>query len=293
MGVLYLLIYIFGAIFVWVGSYRVLDDVLAGEPLMEAMQIGGFGVLMIVQAAILHAVVLHRRRDAGVLEAFEVPGRRWFGVAAAAWLAPILVAWAQFEWFVDPIRMFPVITVGGASALVMGGVSRLLRKHRLRWPLTIAAVALVGLPVGLLTVSLPMSHFNYHLSSVQVSMFQDHYGGLENVVFEADDPDYIAGHVSPIGEQTSEWLSALANAEEVDISEEIAAGRMRRLEDGTLVRVGEHGEELRLHEWASVSKDIDMAMEADRAQAAAEEAKRRAEWEVEIEKRRQGGRLFR
>ena len=293
MGVIYLLLYIFGAVVVWVGSNRLLRDLLDGESVIGALQIGGFGALMIVLAAVLHAVVLRRRGDAGVLDAMEVPGRRWFAVAAAAWLVPTLVAWEQFELFLDPIRMFPVITVAGASALVVGGVSRLLRAHTLRWPLTIAAVALVGLPVGLLSVSLPLAHFNHHLSAVKIWTFDEPHGGLKDVVFEADDASYVQELSPMIGEETGSLLSALANAKEIDVSEEIAAGRMRRLEDGTLVRVGEDGEDIPLESWDSFDEEFDAALQADRAESSLEEAKRRADWEAEIEARRRGGRLFR
>jgi len=293
MGVIYLLLYIFGALFVWLGARDLFADLLEGAPILGALQFAGFGAWLIAMGALLHAVVLRRRDDAGVLE--ELPGmsRQWFFTALVVWLLPTLVAWMQFELFVDPIRMFPMLTVAGAAVLVLGLISHALRRHSLRWPLSIATVALIGVPLGLLTVSVPLSHFNFHLSSVKVFMVGDEYDNRpSHVVFEGDDPTYIAPLPSTIGEASGSILNALANAEEVDVSEEIAAGRMRRLEDGTLVRVNADGSEAALNSWTTFEEDFDAALRADREKAAAEDAKLRAVWEAEIEARRRGGRIF-
>ncbi|TXD42879.1 hypothetical protein FRC96_02325 [Lujinxingia vulgaris] len=128
---------------------------------------------------------------------------------------------------------------------------------------------------------------------MKIWIFDEPHGGLEDVVFEADDASYVQELSPMIGEETGSLLSALANAKEIDVSEEIAAGRMRRLEDGTLVRVGEDGEDIPLERWDSFDEEFDAALQADRAEASLEEAKRRADWEAEIEARRRGGRLFR
>src|SRR5690554_2104206 len=167
MGVIYLLLYIFGALFVWLGARDLFADLLEGAPILGALQFAGFGAWLIAMGALLHAVVLRRRDDAGVLE--ELPGmsRQWFFTALVVWLLPTLVAWMQFELFVDPIRMFPMLTVAGAAVLVLGLISHALRRHILRLTLSIATVALIGSPLLLLTVSVAVILLILHLRSVK------------------------------------------------------------------------------------------------------------------------------
>ncbi|RAL20133.1 hypothetical protein DL240_18665 [Lujinxingia litoralis] len=293
MGVIYLLVYIFGSLSVWLGSRNVISAALDGESILGAMQFVGFGVWMIVLAAILHAVVLKRREDAGVLEGLNPSRWKLLIGGMLAWWVPTVAAWIQFELYIDPIRMFPFVTVVGAGAVVLWLAFRVLPQTKMMWPLATVAVTLLGIPLGLLTVSVPIKHFNHHLSSVKIRAFENSgYARSYEGIIAAHDDTYIGGPAPLIGEEGLGVLGELADAREVDVEAEIAAGRLREAEDGTLIKINEDGSEEKVGTLETFDDVFQEALEADRKVASEEEARKRAAWEAEMEERRRGGRFL-
>lgn len=296
MGVFYLLFYIFGAALVTLGGARLIDAIWEGEGWASALQILGVGAGLVVGAAILQGLVQRRRGHAGVLDQLPALSGRGILLALAIYLGSILAAWVQFELFMEPVHMFPFVTVLSAMAMVFGLVQRVVPAGNFRWALLTAAVALFGLPVGLLGLGLPIAHFNHHLTSVRFSLTNPSTYETQEFNFPADAPEPPVDEVSPLGEGTLGILEALGSAEEIDVTEEIAAGRMRRLEDGTLVTIHEDGRETTLvtgeAALGELSAAFDRAWAEDEERAARERAERRAAWEREMLLRKRGGRLF-
>ncbi|RAL20132.1 hypothetical protein DL240_18660 [Lujinxingia litoralis] len=294
MGVIYLLIYVFGSVIVSTGSWRVFTAVLEGDPIMAGLRILGFGTLMIVMAAVLHAVVLLRHEDGGLREGRNPVGPRWLVLGLMGWWGPTLAAWIQFECFLDPIRMFPLVTLGGACAVALWGVFRGLPGRTYQGPVGMVAMSLVGIPMGLMTLSVPVKHFTYHLSAVDIGSYSTGalYGERSRAILNADDVTYLETSAPIFGEESQPFLEVLASARTINVAEEIAAGRMRELEDGTWIKIHDDGREEVLEELENFGERLDVALAADAATAAEAAARERAAWEAYVEERRQGGRIF-
>lgn len=292
MGVFYLLGYVFGSILVTLGGRNLLLNLRDGEPLVGALQMLAFGVAVILASAVLQALVVKRRGNAGVLDRARDIDNRFLLLAGVAWLLPTVAAWAQFESFREPIYMFPVLTIGGAIALVLGAASRFTSGWALRAPAMTCAIALVGLPVGLITVGWPMSHFRHHLSDVVVFTVDENNRTEHR--FEADEPFFDEYADVGLGDETHGLLGAIARAEAVviDVDEEIAAGRMKRLDDGSYVTANADGTFPTLSASEQLTKMLGAAIEADGVERAAKRAERRRAWEDERDRRRSGGRIF-
>lgn len=291
MGVAYLLAYVIGALLITLGANRLLNDIVAGAELMEGLVAFGGGVGIVLAAGLLQAVVIKRRGDAGMLEALPSMGKKGFIIAAAIWLLSIAWPWIQFELYWNPVDIYPLITLAGASALVFGVAQRISEKSKYRNSLATMAVAIVGVPLGLLSVALPTAHFNYHLTHVQTTTSSTGEGIQEHTFF-ADDPRFLDQETNIMSEETAELFNSLAEARPVDIDAEIEAGRMKRLADGTVVILDREGiGGPAQHE--DVGKLVDDALEKDARAAAEQKARARAKFEAELEARRRGGRIFR
>jgi hypothetical protein len=291
MGVIYLFCYILGGLAVALGSSHLLDAIQEAEPILSALKFIGVGTFLIVSGGILQAVVAKRRGNDGLLGIFPPMGITGAAIAASIWLLPLGWAWAQFEMFQNPIDMYPMLSIGGAVVLAFGLGSRVAQSSPMRSAIAMMFVGLVGMPAGILGNALSSSHFNYHLSDVRTTTTNSTTHETETFIDHADDPDFIHEE-SGIGDETSELLEAFANAKTINLGEEIAAGRMRMLEDGSYVVVNPDGTDAEMGDADDMSGAVDKAFAADEAAAAEKRAKARQEFEAEMEKRRLGGRLF-
>ncbi|QAT88080.1 hypothetical protein EJ065_6552 [Corallococcus coralloides] len=291
MGVVYLLSYIFGGVAVTLGLYRLLGDLRDGSPLGGTLLIVAFGAGLVSLGGLLHVLVERRRNPGGAPRELPRMGRRMFALVGAMWALPIVAAWIQFELFIEPTYMAPDVTVLGGIGLTFGVCSRVMAKWPMRWATATMAVALIGLPLGLLGVALPIRHFTHHLTDVAMVLHDDNSPETRTVTFNGDAPSAPAVPVG-VGDEMTELLSAYANAREIDVAAEIAAGRMRQLEDGRYVTVNPDGTEAPIGTAAQLEQAFDDALAADDRKAAEEQAARRAEWEQEMRERKRGGRLF-
>jgi hypothetical protein len=292
MGVFFLLAYIFGALLITFGSLHLVRDVLDGSVLTDGLVVLVVGIGVALLGGLMHAIVARRRQDAGLLEAVPPMGGRMLALCVGLWLVPPIFGWVQFELFIDPVRMFPGLTIAGASLLVLGLVARVLEHSRLRWPAACVAVAVVGIPLGLATVLLPARHFLHHMTDVRVSVSNPETHESKEFVFQGDSPEFHSGYQSDFGPELGGLLEAIADAETVDLEEEIAAGRMKRLDDGSYATVRPDGstvptggKEDLLEAWAQAS-------ESDREWAARQREQERMEWQMAMEARKRGGRIF-
>lgn len=284
MGVVYLLAYVLGAVSTAFGYRNLIDDVLDGEDPLQNWGLLAFGATTIALAALLHAITERRLRTENPLPQGTPVSRGFVAVAVALWLGPLVVSWLQFEAFVDPIHMFPVATVVGSLGVVYALARSAFAAMQLRRVALLVAFAAVGLPVGMLTVGLPMAHFRHHLSGVAIVVWGTRTTPPKTDILEAESPE--PEEIPVVGAGTLELINALANAVpvEVDVAEEIAAGRMRREEDGSITILGDDGQPQgdvfgRLQE------------EAKREDDAAREIAH-AEYRERVRRQRLGGRLF-
>lgn len=289
MGIIYLFSYILGGLAVALGTSHLLNAIREAEPIVSALQFIGVGTFLIVSGGILQAVVAKRRGDDGLLGIFPAMGIKGAAIAAAIWLLPLGWAWAQFEMFQNPIDMYPFLSMAGAVALAFGLGSRVAKDSPMRSAVAMMVVGFVGMPAGILSIALSTSHFNYHLSDVRTTI-RDSYE-TKTFIDHADNPAF-AHEESMMGDETSELLHALANAKTIDVDEEIAAGRMRMLDDGSYVVVKVDGTDEKMGGADDLGGAVDRAFAADEAAAAEKRAKAREAFEADLEKRRSGGRLF-
>lgn len=238
-------------------------------------------------------MVERRRGEGGFLQNLPGFSRKFWAAAIGAWLGPVVLAWIQFELHWEPVWMFPIITVGGALATSYAVFSHATRSRMLRWPATTVGMAVFGLPLGLLAVALPLAHFNYHLTTVKSQSTNWNTGKTRTYEWAPSEPT-MPETPSPLGDEVSALLRAFAEAEVVDIQDEIAAGKMRRHDDGSLVRVHPNGTETPIEQGApgELPEAVDAAFSADARADAQRLAAERAEWNRQMDLRRKGGRLF-
>ena len=291
MGVVYLFSYLLGGLAVALGTSHLLDAIRESEPILSALKFIGFGTFLIVSGGILQAIVAKRRGNDGLLGIFPPMGAKGAIIATAVWLVPLGWAWAQFEMFQNPIDMYPFLSMGGAVALAFGLGSRVAQASPMRSAIAMMVVGFVGMPAGILSLALSSSHFNYHLSDVRTTFRDSTTRETKTFIDQADDPEFLYEE-SGIGDETSEMLEAFANAKTIDVAEEIEAGRMRMLEDGSYVVVNPDGTDAKMGGADDLSTAVDKAFAADEAAAAEKRTKAREAYEAEVEKRRLGGRLF-
>ncbi|WIG94953.1 hypothetical protein [Myxococcus sp. SDU36] len=291
MGVVYLLLYIAGGGLLTLGVSHFLDDVMAGEPLWDAGRLVAIGAFLVCLAGVLHAFVARRRDPGGAPAALPRMRARSFALAGALWAVPILVGWVQFERFVDPIRMMPQLTVLGGLFLVFCVCTHVMANLRARVVATTMAVACVGLPLGLLGAALPIRHFNHHLSDVVTLLMDPITREDRSVTSRCDGVDMAPAPLNP-HENLLALATAIGDARPIDVEAEIAAGRMRQIEDGTYVFVNPDGTESGLAGAKAFDQQLDEAEAADKRQSAEAQAARVAAWERELRQRKLGGRLF-
>ncbi|MEX1365490.1 MAG: hypothetical protein AB1Z98_20350 [Nannocystaceae bacterium] len=251
-------------------------------------------------AVMLLAVVLQvARHDVSSPAASREPtSAHALKLPLAIFATPIVIAWLQFELRLDVVWMFPLITLAGGvwSGAVLG---RLLAPRRLPGVGTLLGVALVGIPAGLMGFSLPMQHFNTHMTDVRV--------------LELDDQPPIEGEPPKKGYyRFSAELPPFPEIEdlEVDVTDEAEAPLLEigePVELGTLLERGDaemiDGElyvrqpdgTMRPAVSAETMQDMlsiieDPYFDPSRSRDAAREANRR--WTAEIERLRRSGRIF-
>ncbi|QED27891.1 hypothetical protein FRD01_11720 [Microvenator marinus] len=293
MGVVYLFTYLIGAFLVFLGARNTIQDAIEGVEL-ENLPMFGFGVLVILLAAILQTLVIKRRGDAGLLEELADFPLKSFLLGMAAWFVPMLVTWIQFELHMNPIYFIPWLTIIGAMAVVWAIARWTTRSHKYSFSIASALVALVGLPLGAISVEAPSSHYQYHLTDLRTSFYNTSTMVRETYDFEAQEPEFYSEQ-KLIGDEMGELLSALANAKEIDIEEEIAAGRAKYDINGEhILWLQEDGQWVKTEDRESFdfNKAMDDAAKKDAEEHAKKEAARRAAFEKELELRRRGGRLF-
>lgn len=293
MGVVYLFTYLIGALFVFLGARDTIRNAIEGVEL-ENLPVLGFGVLMILMAAILQTMVIKRRRDAGILEKLTDSPLKYFLLGMAAWFVPMLVTWIQFELHMNPIYFVPWLTIIGAMAVVWAIARWTTRTHKYSLSIASAMVALIGLPLGAISVEAPSSHYMYHLTDLRTSFYNTSTRVQETYDFEATEPEFYSEQ-KLMGDEMGELMNALANAEEVDLEEEIAAGRAKYDTTGEhILWLQEDGQWVKTEdrETFDFNEAMDEAARKDAEEHAKKEAARRAAFEKELELRRRGGRLF-
>ncbi len=297
MGVICLLGYIAGALVVVLGSSHLMMDLSAGDDLRSSAGLVGGGVVLVVVSAVLHALVVRRRGHGGVLDdsGAWLSSGAWTGLAL--WAVPTLWAWLQFEWFMEPVQMYPLPTVAGGVLLAYAVGWRLAHRSPAAQPLAMVGVALVGLPMGLLAVALPAGHFRHHLTEVSLNVMMPGSAQRQQYALPAEDPLHVAP-LPGLGAGTLAYLEALASAQAVDVDAEVAAGRMRQRPDGTWVAIDADGAEQPLGTAADLAALGQAAERADAqaaalAHAAAEQARQaRQARQAGLRERRLGGRLW-
>lgn len=269
MGVICLLGYIAGALVVVLGSSHLMMDLSAGDGLRASAGLVGGGVLLVVASAVLHALVVRRRGHGGVLDGSGawLSAGAWTGLAL--WAVPTLWAWLQFEWFMEPVQMYPLPTVVGGVLLAYAVGWRLARRSPAAQPLAMVGVALVGLPMGLLAVALPAGHFRHHLTEVSLNVMVPGSAQGQRYALPAEDPLHVAP-LPGLGAGTLAYLEALASAQAIDVdAAEQPLGTAADLD--ALRQAAERAD----------------AQDAVRAHAAAEQAR-----QAGLRERRLGGRLW-
>lgn len=290
MGVFYLLFYIFGGAVIALSSKGAMHTLLRGEPLTSFTGFG-VGAVLIAGAAILHAS--SEKRGGNLETAGDGTPVSWRGVLIGfgVMAVPTLAAWAQFEFHVDPLAMFPMITVLGALIFIFALASRVTHNWPLRSVARLVAIAFFGIPLGLLAVAIPMGHFTHHLTTVHVVVTDSTSSHPKTLVVDADEPVQVR-EVDGIGEGMGGIISALANAKTIDIDEEVAAGRMKRLEDGTLLDVNADGTVQPMLGVSDLKEMMAEAQDEDESAAKAKHDARKVAFDRKVERRRMGGRLF-
>lgn len=277
--ILALLLYIAGGLTLALGAKGALHRVGQGEALGSAGLALAIGAALVVGGAIVHLLSLQRRE--GLDDKPGTPSSVFAtGAAVGIWLMPLTASWIQFEMHADPVWMFPLVTLIGAIAASVTLSSRVTYRWVLRPVATMLVVGFVGMPVGFLSVALPLSHFTHHLTTVQVANV-DRYGRDRRPHrFEADVPSRPSAM-----KQQLDLFKALANAKPVDVEAEIAAGRMRREPDGSLVTLDGSGNPQKMR----TLDDVEAAMKEARERR--EQARQQA-FNAKRDRLRQSGRLF-
>ena len=298
MGVIYLLGHFLGAGLITLGLYRFSADLFDGADPTLGINILGIGLLIGAASGILQAVVTQKgdgEEVKGMSEKTLLQGPIGFFLAVVFWLAPMIWAWVQFELFWDPIRFHIFASIFGACALAFWIARRVTSSKKYRGAILSVSISMVGLPLGILSVQGLSSHFLHHLSDVKlvgVSTRYNTYSEPDKNILKASPP---SSHYQKkiVQDKTLEFLDALSNAELVDVEAEIEAGRMKRLEDSTLVRVGEDGSHL------PVAADMDKlnqlredAFKRDERADAQDAQRHRQAHEARIKRLREGGRIF-
>lgn len=293
MAVIAILGLLLGSLLSYLASSHVIQATLAEEEVLPELPLLGVGLGIVIASSLLLALVQKRRGTAGIFGGGRASARL-IGITAALLFVPLLAAWVQFELFWNPVHMMPVFSVLGALGLVYALSTYVFGEGAFQAAGRMSAVALIGLPLGLASVALPARHFNYHLTDVAVSFRENVWSRqLKTRIQEADTPDAVE-RPSDIGDNTLDFLSALANAEEINVQDEIDAGRMRRLDDGSLVRVEADGTTLPVVQdgFGEAMALLDEAQEADKKAADEEYTARLSARDQELAQRRVGGRLF-
>ena len=292
MGVIYLLAYIAGGLGVTLGALQVMRGLGELSPLHPAIGTVALGVALVVTAACLHGWTESRRAGKHAAPVTTTPSTPALLIALALWGVPLIAAWTQFELFINPVHVQPELTVLGAIAFTYLLARRVLQVGPMRAPGSMIAVALFGVPIGLLTAVLPIRHFNFHLTDATTLVFDDALATqVKTLTIERDAPTPPSAPL-PTRDATLAVLEALGNAKALDVEQEIAAGRMRRLADGTLVAVAPDGSTAPIGGADDLARVADEAAEDDRRRAAEEHDARVRAFNDELERRRQGGRLF-
>ncbi len=288
MGVFYLLAYIVGGVIVAFAAHGTITNLAEGAPVDGALTILSFGVLLILCGGVLHTIQVKGERDE---DTSVGPPMALVYIALALLVLPVLVAWVQFELHINPLWMFPITTILGATGFVYLIAWRRTLHDKFGPVKRAMATAMVGLPLGLFAIGAPLVHFKSHLTTVNLG-FSDDPSEPRIIAVEAPDPDPPIAPIEPIGDETMELMKAIAEAKPVNIADEVAAGRMRVLEDGTLVTVHEDGTTTPINQ----GFDFDEAWEeAERHDRNASRDKREAQLKAhaeEVERLREGGRLF-
>ncbi|MEL6546860.1 MAG: hypothetical protein AAFQ82_19700 [Myxococcota bacterium] len=290
-GVLSMLLYFFGS----VGFALLVNEAVRSEEPLSFNERGQV-VLLACGGCLLAAVLLQALRERGAESALtEVSDessdspRSWVEMKRF-WLAlvgvPTVVSWAEFELFVDPVDMFPLLTliggIGFGVTLANSVATRALKSTQ-----RMLAVAILGLPLGFLSIGWPSAHFRSHGSGVDL-WGVDELGALTPYSLEPS-PQPRAPSRPVMGTEELSQFGAIANAQEVNVSAKLESGEWSYI-DGTLHERNASGEYVPIE--MATADDLDQMF--DEARRADDAAHRKAldEHEEALEKHRRGGRLF-
>ena len=300
MGVIYLLGHFFGAVLIALGIYRFTADLADGADLTAGAMMLGIGLLIAAISGLIQAAVAPENDgEEEKITTGKSPLRGPVGLLLAVvfWLGPVIWAWVQFELFRNPIIFYIFGTIFGACALAFWVAQHLIFSQRYRSAILTVSISMVGLPLGIFSVQSFSSHFLHHLSDVKFVGVGSRYNSNST-----PDPDKNILKASPpsspyqkkiIQDKTFEFLEALSSAELVDVEAEIEAGRMKRLEDSTLVRVAEDGSHIPVSgNNDNFNQVIEDAFQRDERADAEDLQRHRQENEARIKALREGGRIF-
>lgn len=292
MGVVSLLLYFAGGLLFVLAGMRFVDAAIEGDALGGSVTLLLVAAGLLLVASSLHGTVVKWRGDAGALADPKPASAKALAIALGVWALPILAAWLQFELYASRVYMVPVATILGGFAFGYLLSTRIMRKGAMRSPRMMLVVMLVGMPAAALGTALPLRHFQHHLTDVVVISPRGAQRRTETRVLTAEPPTRAPSPL-PNLDETLHLTGQIAEAEPVDVEAEIAAGRYRRLDDGSLVVVHADGST------TPVSTGLEeLLQELERAQAADDattEAEQRAHEQShldEVARRRGGGRLF-
>lgn len=214
------------------------------------------------------------------------PNVWWTAGPLALIVLQFVIAWAQFELYVDEIIISPYL--GALAGIVLG----LQLPKWVPMPRTfssaaaLGAVAIFGLPLGVLSVTLPTAHFREHGTSViWPSAAEDE----DNTYLEAQDRHAPAP--TRTASAHSDLLHALANAKPVDMQAALESGAVV-MKDGQLHTKNEDGTLSPILTGQAALDALDTDLKAAIAEDDAAHAKALATHAMQEELHRNGGRLF-
>lgn len=279
------ILYVFGTTSGALGLWVWVRGALQGNPGTFGYKAVAVGVVAIVIGALLHYRRIRLEPQSTEPEPPEhgPRGRRSLSLGIKMWVAPLLLSWVQVEMFRDPVAMFPFVMVVGAGLVTWGLVQRGFDSSSARRVLGPVMVAIVGIPLGMLSYVLPLNHFTHHLSSVQVWVYvSELHDDRGNAVLVGPDLP-MAPSVELVGSGTQSMLEAVASAEKIEATV---------MPDGSLVYIDDDGvaQPIELTDGAALFER--MQAEAD-AHDQAERTARQHAYAQKLHELRSGGRLFR
>ncbi|MCH2110034.1 MAG: hypothetical protein MK135_11955 [Polyangiaceae bacterium] len=133
---------------------------------------------------------------------------------AGIMVLPVLLGWIQFELFWEKIYVIPLVGLIGEIWMSISAAG-ILSSERWQWIMMMVFLAIVFLPLSILTASLLIDHFREHGSTVTTSFWGNGYQ-RHQFSFDSKLPDAPQREIPELGSGTRELIAALASAKTVN-----------------------------------------------------------------------------